>query len=167
MDKYRGASIGIVIECEGGYVTVPSYTSATAYDKNGTETQKWSGAEDHFENFIKAVRSRKIEDLHVDILEGHLSSALCHNANISYRLGKRVPSGQIRDALRADAGLAEAFGRMEEHLAANGVDLNTEQAALGMPLRMNPKTERFKGNRKANELLTRKYRVPFVASNNV
>ncbi|MDH7501539.1 MAG: Gfo/Idh/MocA family oxidoreductase [Verrucomicrobiota bacterium] len=167
MDKYRGASIGIVIECEGGHVTVPSYTSATAYDKNGKEIQKWSGAEDHFENFIKAVRSRKTEDLNADILEGHLSSALCHTANVSYRLGKHVPPGQIREALRADAGLAEAFARMEEHLAANGVDLNTEQAVLGMPLRMNPKTERFIGNRKANELLTRKYRRPFVVPNKV
>ncbi len=162
MDKYRGASIGIVIECEGGHVTVPSYTSAAAYDKDGKEIQKWSGAEDHYANFIKAVRSRKTEDLHADILEGHLSSALCHTANISYRLGAKTAPGSIREQIRADAGLAEAFARMEEHLAANGVDLNSEQATLGVPLKMNPKTEEFIGNAKASAMLTRDYRKPFV-----
>jgi len=162
MDKYRGASIGIVIECEGGHVTVPSYTAATAYDKEGQQIKKWSGAEDHYANFIQAVRSRKTEDLYADILEGHLSSALCHTSNISYRLGTKAQPGQIREALKSDAGLADTFARMEEHLAANGVDLNTEQATLGVPLRMDPKTERFIGNDQANALLTRKYREPFI-----
>ena len=46
---------------------------------------------DHFANFTKAVRSRNAGELHADILEGHLSSALCHLGNISYRLGREVP----------------------------------------------------------------------------
>ncbi len=45
----------------------------------------------HFGNFIAAVRSRKTADLNADILEGHHSAALCHLANISYRLGELVP----------------------------------------------------------------------------
>ncbi len=44
----------------------------------------------HFENFISCVRSRKREDLYCEILEGHLSSTLCHLANISYRLGRKL-----------------------------------------------------------------------------
>ena len=40
---------------------------------------------DHFRNWIAAVRSRKTSDLAADIEEGHLSSALCHLANIAYR----------------------------------------------------------------------------------
>ena len=44
----------------------------------------------HFENFIACVRSRKVEDLHCDILEGHLSAALCHLANISFRVGRKL-----------------------------------------------------------------------------
>jgi len=162
MDSYRGASIGIVIECEGGHVTVPSYTSAAAYDKSGQQIQKWSGEEDHYANFIKAVRSRKTADLHADILEGHLSSALCHTGNISYRLGARQRPGEIREALRGDKDLAEAFGRMADHLAANGVNLDSEQATLGVALKMDPKTERFLGNEAANAMLTRNYRAPFV-----
>ena len=41
----------------------------------------------HFRNFVKAIRSRNHEDLNADILEGHISAAMVHMANISYRLG--------------------------------------------------------------------------------
>mgnify|MGYP000005847892 CR=1 FL=1 len=162
MDKYKGASVGVVVECENGYVTVPNYNSATAYDKNGQEIKKWSGTEDHYANFVKAVHSRKVEDLHADILEGHLSSALCHTGNISYRLGAKKSPAEIKEALKADKGMEESFNRMAEHLAANNVDINTDKVTLGVPLKMDPKTERFLGNEAANAMLTRDYRAPFV-----
>jgi len=41
-------------------------------------------------NFIAAVKSRKQAGLAADILEGHLSAALCHMANISYRAGRKL-----------------------------------------------------------------------------
>ena len=44
----------------------------------------------HRENFIKAVRTRKVEDLSADILEGHMSSSLCHLANIAHRVKRRL-----------------------------------------------------------------------------
>jgi hypothetical protein len=44
----------------------------------------------HFENFIACVRSRKVEDLYCDILQGHLSTTLCHLANISFRTGRKL-----------------------------------------------------------------------------
>jgi len=44
----------------------------------------------HRANFINAVRSRQMTDLNADILLGHQSSALCHLANISYRLGREL-----------------------------------------------------------------------------
>jgi predicted dehydrogenase len=42
---------------------------------------------DHFVNFIDCVVSRKKEDLNAPIEEGHISMALMHLANASYRLG--------------------------------------------------------------------------------
>ena len=45
---------------------------------------------DHFRNFIDAVVARKPEMLNADILEGHLSSALCHLGNISYRVNRTL-----------------------------------------------------------------------------
>jgi predicted dehydrogenase len=40
----------------------------------------------HFRNWLKAVRSRRPEDLTAEIVEGHMSSTLCHLANIAYRV---------------------------------------------------------------------------------
>jgi predicted dehydrogenase len=48
------------------------------------------GGGDHFANFIDCVRSRKKEDLNAPIEEGHISSALVHLANTSYRLGRTL-----------------------------------------------------------------------------
>jgi predicted dehydrogenase len=162
MDKYRGVGVGIVVDCEGGSMVIPGYTGATMLDKSGVEIKKFSGSSSHFANFIDAVRSRKQTDLNADILEGHLSSALCHTGNISYQLGKTQSPEEIREAVKSNKDLAEAVGRMEEHLAANNVDLKKTPATLGTALKMDPKTERFIGNSKADKMLTRDYRKPFA-----
>ncbi len=167
MDKYREVSIGVVVDCEGGSMVIPGYTGAKILDKDGTEIKKFAGASSHFANFIDAVRSRKPSDLHADILQGHLSSALCHTGNISYRLGKTQPPEEIREAVKGDKDLAEALGRMEQHLAANNVDLKQTPATLGAALKMDPQAERFIGNPQADQLLTREYRVPFVVPKSV
>lgn len=44
----------------------------------------------HFENFISCVRSRKLEDLNGEILDGHMSTTICHLANISFRTGRKL-----------------------------------------------------------------------------
>jgi predicted dehydrogenase len=41
----------------------------------------------HAENFVNCIRSRQRPN--ADIEEGHISAAICHIANISYRLGNR------------------------------------------------------------------------------
>ena len=43
MDKYKGGQIGVVVECEGGYVLVPTYDSYIAYDNDGKEIKKGKG----------------------------------------------------------------------------------------------------------------------------
>ena len=167
MGQYRGASIGVVIDCEHGYMVVPNYTGANAYDKDGNEIKKFDGGGNHYANFFKAVRSRKPGDLNAEILEGHLSSALCHTGNISYRLGAEKNPREIFDAIKSDKEATESFGRFEEHLAVNGVDLVKTKATVGAFLKMNPKSERFTNNTKANEMLTRDYRHPFVVPEKV
>jgi predicted dehydrogenase len=167
MDKYKGGSIAVIVECEGGYVLVPDYRSAIAYDKEGQEIKKWSGAKDHYQNFIDCVRSRKRSELNGEIWEGHLSSALCHTGNISYRLGKKSTPDAVKEAIKADKGATETFERMAAHLAANGVDLEKTPATLGPVLQMDPKVEKFIGNKDADAMLTREYRAPFIVPERV
>ncbi|MCD6355409.1 MAG: Gfo/Idh/MocA family oxidoreductase [Prolixibacteraceae bacterium] len=44
----------------------------------------------HFTNFIECVKSRKWQNLNADILEGHLSTSLCHLGNIASRLKRTL-----------------------------------------------------------------------------
>ncbi len=48
------------------------------------------GGSEHFANFLDAIRSGKDSDLNCDILDGHMSAALPHLANVSYRLGREI-----------------------------------------------------------------------------
>ena len=159
--KYRGVDVGVVVDCENGYMVIPSYSTATAYEHNGKEIRKFSGGGDHFANCIKAVRSRKRRDLNADIWEGHVSSALCHTGNISYYLGGNASPGQVLEQIKGDALAAESIGRMLEHIQVNDVDLNLTPVSLGQHLKMDATRTAFLGNERANEMLTRVYRKPF------
>jgi predicted dehydrogenase len=120
--------------------------------------------ESHFRNFIAAVRSRQVSDLNADILEGHYSSALCHLANISYRLGQPVPFNPQTKAFGDNKEAFETLARLEEHLKENSVKLDETKYRLGKKLIVDAKTEKFIGDADANNLLTREYRKPFTAS---
>jgi predicted dehydrogenase len=169
MDEYCGIPIGIVIDCEHGSMVTPSYTRGIFYDLDGKEIKRFDGPgeEAHFANFIQAVRSRKASDLNANILEGHLSSALCHTGNISYRLGKKTSPAEAKEILMGDKASLDTYERMEKHLLANGVDLEKTKMTVGAALKMDPRTEKFLGNEAANDLLTRNYRHPFVVPEKV
>ncbi|HKB90518.1 MAG TPA: hypothetical protein VKC60_08380, partial [Opitutaceae bacterium] len=162
MDKFLGASIGIVIHCEGGHVVVPTYTEAQAFDKSGKLLKEWKGSKSHFANFIDVVRSRRTADLRGPIHEGHVSSALCHTGNISYQLGKATPPDELREKIKGNAAMAEAFGRMSEHLGVHDVKLDKTPATLGLPLSFDTKSEKFTGNDVANTFVKPEYRAPYV-----
>jgi predicted dehydrogenase len=57
----------------------------------------------HAENFIKAIRSRKVSDLNADVEVGHHSAALCHMANIAMRIGRRLTFDPDRERFIDDA----------------------------------------------------------------
>lgn len=44
----------------------------------------------HMQNFLAACRSRNYKDLHDEIGNAYLSASLCHLANISYRVGRKL-----------------------------------------------------------------------------
>jgi len=120
-----------------------------------------------FDNFIQCVRSRKAEELDAHILEGHYSSALCHLANISYRLGEDVPFDRQVRAFAGNTAATEAFAQMKEHLKDNGVSLTDTKYRVGRFLKFDAVRERFIDDDEANKLLTREYRAPFVVPNEV
>ncbi len=166
MDEYRGLSVGNVIECEGGYISVPSkdYSSAQAFDLKGRLLKEFKGIDNHYENFIQAVKSGKATVLTAPIAEGHVSSALSHLANISYLVGRDVRGKEADKAVANQPLLAEAFARMREHLKQNAVELGRTPLRLGATLDVDPVAQRITGKHAvaANRLLEREYRKPFV-----
>ena len=65
-------------------------TEGEANAKVDTLNLRGTGDEPHLANFINAVRSRDRQSLKAEILEGHLSTSLCHLSNIAYRVNRQV-----------------------------------------------------------------------------
>ena len=167
--KFHNVGVGNIYHYEGGVYAGGKFTpkdSDKPVDLPKFDLKKGPGG-GHFGNFIAAVRSRKKEDLNAEILEGHYSAALCHLANISYRLSEEVPFNPKTKALGDNKEAYETLARMEEHLSGNGVKLDGLKYHLGRKLNFDAATERFVGDEEANKFLTREYRAPFIVPDKV
>lgn len=173
-DHYRGVRIGFVIETESGSF-VGGAGGGWIYDREGKRVRQLasSGGEKHMQNFVQAIRSRKAAELKAPIDGAHISSALCHLANISHRLGARLAPAKLEAQVASRADVAEVVGRFEAHLAANGVDLAQTRPVLGPLLEVLPDEERFASGSEydwgawANRLLKDDYRPPFVVPDKI
>ncbi len=112
----RHNTIGTIFYGSNGYLAAGnedafSYESWIGRDR--TPGPRGHSGDDHFANFIKCVRSRKKEELNAPIEEGHISCALVHLANASYRLGR---------ALRVDPDTQQVVGDEEANRLLSGRD---------------------------------------------
>jgi len=159
-----GANVGVIFHGSEGYLVIGSYNGGAAFDPAGKLVRKFSGGGDHFGNFLSAVRAGSPDTLHAPILEGHLSSALCHLANISYRLGMETGAPEVKSHFGRDKEATETLDRVLSHLQSNGVDPEKTKIRLGPQLKIDATHEVFTGElaAQANPHLTREYRKPFV-----
>jgi predicted dehydrogenase len=169
-DKYHGEAVGNVYHYEQGILAGGKFypngsKEATRLDFK-PELKRGPGG-DHFGNFIAAVRSRKVEDLNAYIVEGHYSAALCHLANVSYRLGQDVPYSAETKAFGDNKAAAETLERMNDHLKDNGLKIEELTYRVGRTLKFDPAGEKFVDDSEANSMLTRNYRAPFVVPEKV
>jgi predicted dehydrogenase len=142
--------------------------SDKAEDLVAVDVEMGPGGDDHFANFIEAVRSRKVEDLNADIAKAHLSAACCHLGNISYRLGEQVAGTTRPDVLDKHEEIGKSWETVMETVKGTlGLDLSKSTYRLGPMLKFDPEAEKFVGSPKADMLLTRPYRKPFVVPENV
>lgn len=161
MGNYRNAQVGNVFHCADGYLVCTSYTNAIAFNNDNREIRRFSGSGDHYGNFAACVRSNRRQDQKGEILEGHLSSALCHLANISYRLGRQVAFDRRNGVLGENREANETMTRMVDHLRAREVALDRVMLTVGQRLNIDVRAENFGNDRAANALLTREYRKGF------
>ncbi len=142
-----------------GFVVSPNYTSGVAFDYDGHELGQWDGGQyrQHFANFVKAIRSRRHEDLHLDIEDGHLSSALAHLGNVSWALGAPVPIDARPTLAGDDPHVKASLDTFRTYLQDNAVDVSKTRLSLGRELTIDPTTEKS-SDAEANRLFTRDYR---------
>ncbi len=161
-----GAKIGVIFYGTEGYMVAPDYSSASVFDTKGKLVKSFHKGGDHFGNFLSAVRNRNPQELNAPILEGHLSAALCHLGNISYRLGDLHTAGETADRLtqiKTHEKVQETLDRTIAHLNENHVKLGGDtKFRVGKSLQFDPQAETFVGNEAANRFLTRDYRAPFI-----
>ncbi|MEK7833338.1 MAG: Gfo/Idh/MocA family oxidoreductase [Acidobacteriota bacterium] len=95
--------IGNIFYGSEGYMAIEGYNSYKTFlgKKQEPGPSKRAGGS-NWANFIAAVRSRKREELNADIEEGHLSSALMHLANISYRTGRSLDFDPVKETIAND-----------------------------------------------------------------
>jgi len=158
-DKFKS---GYVIYGTEGFIA-----EGALFDPEGKLVQKFESTNgaNHFANFIAAVRSGNRNELNAEIEKGHVSTGLCHVANISHRLGERTAVADVHSALSGaeyDDETRATFGRMVEHLRENNVDLDATKLTLGRRLAIDSAKERFVNAPEADALLAREYRKPFV-----
>ena len=120
---FRGASggsspkrpkntIGNIFYGSKGYMAMSGYDSyKTWLGENQEPGPSAKGGGNLWANFISCVRSRKKEDLKATIEDGHISSALVHLANVSYRLGR---------SLRFDPETEQVIGDQEANRMLRG-----------------------------------------------
>ena len=156
---FGGERVGVIVDCEGGSV---SLYRGIAWDKEGKQVKSFSGGGDHFVNFIEAVRSGRRQHLKAEVLKGHLSTAVTHTGNISYRLGSKASKSQMRKQVRDIPILNDMFDRFLEHLAAHEIDVDGKTVTLGPWLEIDRENECFKNNEQANRLVRGFYREPYI-----
>jgi len=158
---FRGTRTGNVIHCEGGYVA-----ESKAYDNDGktlTKFENFLTGPEHMKNFIESVRAgRVIKDV-LHIRHGCHAAALSQTANVSYRLGKKLSPGEIKERLGSDKTAQETFESLQQFLVGNRIDINADQVIAGPRLDFDPLTHQFTGEfaTEANKLCEEEYAAGF------
>ena len=113
-NREDGAEVGNLFYGSEGYMVIKGYDTFETY--LGQKREKGPSGKaggDHYANWIKAIRSRKTADQHGPVETAHLSSALAHLGNISYRLGRQLDfdpkTERFPDDKQADAMLTRKY----------------------------------------------------------
>lgn len=160
---FHGVGVGVVLHLDEGIIAEKKfYPKGSDKEAPLPEVPFERGpGDDHFGNFLAAVRSRKSSDQNAEILEGHYSSSLCHLANMSVRLGYKIPFNPRTEAFGNNEAAYETLARTQDYLKENNVEVEKSGYVLGRKLVVDAANESIVDDAEANALLTRDYRKGF------
>ena len=168
--RYLNWGGGNCIQCEDAMIRL-SRGGGGAYDKRDKRIHQYKGdgGSAHAQNFIDCLRSGRREDLAAEIEVGHLSTVVCHQANIAWRAGAEATVDEVHHSMQSHQDALYTLTDMLQQLAGNNVDLTKKPFILGPQLTYDRKQERFVGpsSERANKYIKCSYRKPFVMPENV
>lgn len=138
--------------------------AATLVDDNGAVLHRFPGEQqNHYQNFLDAVKANDPGKLRGELAEGILSSDLCHLGNISQRIGEEADDATIAATVR-EIGAPEFVQTRLAALRANLVDngIGDARITLGQTLRLRNGQDPIVDNPRASAYLRGSYREPFV-----
>ena len=83
-------SEGWAASSDMGFQAFKGESSELIMDERPERGPGADGTSLHMSNFLAACRSRNYKDLHDEVGNAYLSASLCHLANISYRVGRKL-----------------------------------------------------------------------------
>lgn len=101
----KKAKVGILFYGSEGYMVIDSYSSYQTYlgDKETPGPGMKDGRDqNHYNNFIAAVRANDPSAVTANAEEGHLSSSLCHLGLISAKLGRSIDFDPATETITGD-----------------------------------------------------------------
>jgi predicted dehydrogenase len=106
-NREDGVDVGNIFYGSEGYLVINGYSSYQIYlgqkREQGPGRKTGDPLDDHFANWLKAVRSRKPEEQNGPVETAHRASALAHLGNISFRLGRVLEFDSDHEKFVADA----------------------------------------------------------------
>jgi hypothetical protein len=95
-------SEGFMAVSQRGFQVYKGEKREKIMDEKPVEPREWD-TQPHFKNFLAAVRSRRQQDLNADVEVGARAAAICHLANIAYRLGRKVQFDPVEQRFLGDS----------------------------------------------------------------
>lgn len=96
-------TVGNLFYGSKGYLVIDEYEAYKTFLGDKEEPGPHGrGGENHYENFIQCVRSRRQTDIAAPVEEGHISCTLLHLANVSYRLGRTLNFDPVTEQVVGD-----------------------------------------------------------------
>jgi predicted dehydrogenase len=105
-NREDGVDVGNIFYGSEGYLVINGYSSYQIYlgqkREQGPGRKTGDPLDDHFANWLKAVRSRKPEEQNGPVETAHRASALAHLGNISFRVGRVLEFDADREKFVGD-----------------------------------------------------------------
>jgi hypothetical protein len=135
-----GTRVGIIAECEKGYLKGGRGGMVALAPDGKTITQRFrgDGGMGHQEKFIEAIRANKSSLFPIHPAQAHPSESVMHLANACYRMGDLHSSSELESSLSGHSDLLQVLEEQNEQLAAWGI--KDPQYICGPSIQVKPAT---------------------------